>query len=140
MRFGPLEPTGILRVVEVNTIGPLLATRAVVERLSASERGRVVSVSSWLGSIERKQSGGNDGCCASKATLNMLTCAAAFDLAECGIVSVVVNPGWVSTDMGGSRAHLTPEQSMPGLVSLTDTFTPSHAGGFFQWDGSEYAW
>lgn len=140
VRFGQLEPTGILRMVEVNAIGPLLVTQAFVELLAASEQGRVVSVSSWLGSIERKQSGGNYGYCASKTTLNMLMRAAAFDLVARGIVSVVVNPGWVSTDMGGSRAHLTPEQSVSGLVSLTDALTPSHAGGFFQWDGSKHAW
>ena len=67
-------------MVEVNAIGPLLVTQAFVDLLAAGEQGRVVSVA-LLGSIERKQSGGNYGYCASKTTLNMLMRAAAFDLA-----------------------------------------------------------
>jgi NAD(P)-dependent dehydrogenase (short-subunit alcohol dehydrogenase family) len=140
VRFGALEPKGILRMVEVNAIGPLLVTQAFAGLLAKSERGRVLSISSWLGSIDRKQSGGNYGYCASKTTLNMLMRAAAFDLAQQGIVSVVANPGWVSTDMGGPRAQLTPEQSVAGLVRVTDTLTLDHAGRFLQWDGSEHPW
>jgi len=140
LRFGELEPAGILRMVEVNAIGPLLVTQAFADLLAASERGRVVSISSWLGSIERKQSGGNYGYCASKTTLNMLMRAAAFDLAKRGVVSVVVNPGWVSTDMGGPKASLTPEQSVGGLIRLAAGLTEAHSGQFMQWDGSQHAW
>ena len=140
VRFGQLEPAGILRMVEVNAIGPLLITQALADLLAAGGGGRVLSVSSWLGSIQRKQSGGNYGYCASKTTLNMLMRAAAFDLVGRGIVCVVANPGWVATDMGGSRARLTPEQSVAGLLRLTDNLTPDHAGRFFQWDGSEHPW
>ena len=140
VRFSEVEPAGILRMVEVNAIGPLLVTRALADLLAASDHGRVVSVSSWLGSIHRKQSGGNYGYCASKATLNMLMRAAAFDLAPTGVVSVVVNPGWVSTDMGGPRASLTPSQSVAGILQTADTLTPEHTGRFLQWDGSEHPW
>ena len=66
--------------------------------------------------------------------------AAAHDLAGRGIISVVANPGWVSTDMGGARAHLTPPESVAGLIDLADALTPDHAGRFFQWDGSEHPW
>ncbi len=100
----------------------------------------MISVSSWLGSIEGKTSGGNYGYCASKTTLNMLARAMAFDLLPLGIVSVVFNPGWVSTDMGGPRATLTPHQSVAGMLATTARLTPSQAGHFMQWDGTEHAW
>lgn len=140
VHFGKLEPEGILRMVQVNAVGPLLVTQAFASLLERSDNGRVVSISSWLGSLERKQTGMNYGYCASKTTLNMLMRAAAFDLAKSGVVSVVLNPGWVSTDMGGPRASLTPQQSVAGILAVTDSLTSEQAGRFLQWDGSEHPW
>ncbi|MCB9763605.1 MAG: SDR family oxidoreductase [Alphaproteobacteria bacterium] len=138
VRWGALEPEGILRMVQVNAVGPVLVTQALAPLLKPG--ARVLSISSWLGSIQRKTSGGNYGYCASKTTLNMLARAMAFDLAEQGVISVVANPGWVRTDMGGARAALTPDQSVSGLLALVDQLTPAHTGGFYQWDGTEHPW
>lgn len=140
VRLGELEPTGLLRMVQVNAVGPLLLSQALLPQLAASERARVLSISSWLGSISRKQSGGNYGYCASKTTLNMLMRAFAFDVADRGIISVVANPGWVQTDMGGPRASLTPEASVAGLLAMVDGLEPEQNGAFLQWDGSEHPW
>jgi len=140
VRFGALEPTGISRMVAVNAVGPILVTQSLVGLLQRGSEPRVVSISSWLGSISGKTSGGNYGYCASKATLNMLARAMAFDLSPLGITSVVFNPGWVSTDMGGPNAKLTPERSVRGMLTVTDHLTPSDAGRFLQWDGTEHAW
>ena len=138
VRFGDLEPEGILTMVRVNAIGPVLVTQALAGLLG--EGSKVVSISSWLGSIGGKSRGGNYGYCASKTTLNMLGRAMAFDLRERGVTAVVVNPGWVQTDMGGSRASLTPEQSVGGLLAVADGLTTQDAGRFLQWDGTEHPW
>ncbi|MCR9163915.1 MAG: SDR family oxidoreductase [Nannocystaceae bacterium] len=138
VRFGELEPEGILRMVRINAIAPVLVAQALSDLLK--EGSKIVSISSWLGSIAGKSSGGNYGYCASKTTLNMLARAMAFDLAPRGITSVVVNPGWVSTDMGGAKAKLTPEQSVQGLLRVVDTLTLDDAGKFLQWDGSPHPW
>jgi len=140
LRLGALEPTGIERMIRVNAIGPLLLTQACTDLLAAAEGAKVVSISSWLGSISVKTSGGNYGYCASKATLNMLARALAFDLAPMGITSVVVNPGWVSTEMGGPKARLAPAESAAGILQVMDGLAPADAGRFLQWDGSEHAW
>lgn len=138
VRFGQLEPEGILRMVRINAVAPVLVAQALSDLLK--EGSKIVSISSWLGSIAGKSSGGNYGYCASKTTLNMLARAMAFDLAPRGITSVVVNPGWVSTDMGGAKAKLTPEQSVQGLLRVVDTLTLDDAGKFLQWDGSPHPW
>ncbi len=138
VRLGSLEPQGILRMVQVNAVGPLLVSQALLPVLG--EGSKVVSISSWLGSIGGKTGGGNYGYCASKTTLNMLMRAFAFDVADRGVVSIVVNPGWVQTDMGGSRAKLTPEQSVAGLLATADGAGPEQAGAFLQWDGTVHAW
>jgi len=139
-RFGSLEPEGILRMVAVNAIGPVLVTQALTESLQQSPGARVISVSSWLGSIAGKTRGGNYGYCASKTTLNMLTRAMAFDLLPLGIVSVVFNPGWVRTDMGGPRAKLGVDESVAGMIRVTGGLTEADAGRFLQWDGSDLPW
>jgi len=140
VRFGELEPEGILRMVAVNAVGPLLVTQALVELLAQGTHPRVVCLSSWLGSIAGKRSGGNYGYCASKATMNMLVRAMACDLAPQGITAVAVNPGWVSTDMGGPQATLDPDEAVTGMLSVIDGLTPSDAGRFLQWNGTELAW
>lgn len=138
VRFSELEPEGILRMVRINAIAPVLVAQALAPLLG--EGSKILNISSWLGSIANKSSGGNYGYCASKTTLNMLARAMAFDLAPRGITSVVANPGWVSTDMGGQKAKLTPQQSVEGLLKVVDGLTPADAGKFFQWDGSAHAW
>jgi NAD(P)-dependent dehydrogenase (short-subunit alcohol dehydrogenase family) len=70
----------------------------------------------------------------------MLTRCLAFDVLQLGIVAVMVNLGWVQTDMGGSRAALTSEQSVHGLLRVIDGLTPTDAGRFIQWNGTEHPW
>lgn len=134
VRWGDLEPEGMLNMMRVNAIGPVLVTQALSSLLG--EDSRVLNVSSGLGSIGGKTSGGNYGYCASKATLNMLARAMAFDLAKRGVVSVCLNPGWVQTDMGGPKAPLTAEDSVRGMLRVMNAATPDDAGGFFNHDGT----
>jgi len=140
VRFGTLEPAGIERMIRVNAIGPVLVTQALKDLLAAAGGAKVVSISSWLGSITGKKRGGNYAYCASKTTLNMLTRAMAHDLRNSGIVSMVMNPGWVSTDMGGSKAELTPEQSVMGMLRVVSDLTTDDIGTFKQWNGETQPW
>lgn len=140
LSFGGLEPEGIVTMVRVNAIGPLMVTQTFADLLVGGKDPKVLNVSSWLGSITKKKGGGNYGYCASKATLNMLGRTLAHDLIERGIVTVMFNPGWVQTDMGGPRASLTPEESVKGMLAVIEEADEWHNAGFFQWDGSEHPW
>jgi NAD(P)-dependent dehydrogenase (short-subunit alcohol dehydrogenase family) len=70
----------------------------------------------------------------------MVTRSAAIDLAPRRIACVVVNPGWVKTDMGGSAARMTPEQSVSALRRLIEKLGPEQSGKFYNYDGREYPW
>jgi NAD(P)-dependent dehydrogenase (short-subunit alcohol dehydrogenase family) len=76
----------------------------------------------------------------SKAVVNMVMRNLAIDLAPRGITCVVVNPGWVRTDMGGSHATLTPAESVKRLRDLIETLGPAQSGKFFNHDGRECPW
>jgi NAD(P)-dependent dehydrogenase (short-subunit alcohol dehydrogenase family) len=138
LRLGELEQESLLNQLKVNTVGPILLVQELLPMLA--EGARILNVSSWLGSISIKQTGGNYGYAASKAALNMMNRALAGDLKERGVLTVVMNPGWVRTNMGGDKAKLSPEESVAGMLKALRAATLDDSGGFLQWDGTEHPW
>src|SRR5713101_2205229 len=139
-RTGNIDYESWQQVLNVNTMGPLRVTEAFVEQVARSERKVVVTITSGLGSLTDNTSGGSIPYRSSKAAVNMAMRSAAIDLAARGIACVLVNPGWVKTDMGGPGAPLTPSESVAALKSLIATLGLAHSGKFFHYDGREYAW
>ena len=139
-RTGNIDYESWAQVLDVNTMGPLRVTEAFVEHVARSERKVVVTITSGLGSLTDNTSGGSIPYRTSKAAVNMAMRSAAIDLAPRSIACVLVNPGWVKTDMGGAGAPLKPSESVAALKSLIATFGLAHSGKFFHYDGREYAW
>lgn len=140
LSLGQLDADAMLGMFRINAVGPLMLAQAFLPLLKEGNDPRIANVSSWLGSMTVKTGGGNYSYCASKAALNMLTRALAFDVQAMGIVAVALNPGWVKTDMGGPRANLTPEQSVQGMLQVIDGLQASDAGRFLEWNGNEHPW
>ena len=128
-----------LEVFLVNVQGPHRLTAALVPNLRRSDRPRVITLSSIMGSLGRS-SPGYPAYRSSKAAVNKVMQLLARDLAPMGIVACPVHPGWVQTDMGGPGAELPVGQAVAGLIALIDRLTPAHAGRFWQWDGTELPW
>jgi NAD(P)-dependent dehydrogenase (short-subunit alcohol dehydrogenase family) len=139
-RTGNIDYESWQQVLNVNTLGPLRVTEAFVEHIARSERKLAVTITSGLGSLADNTSGGSIPYRSSKAAVNMAMRSAAIDLAPRGIACVLVNPGWVKTDMGGPGAPLKPSESVAALKSLIATFGLAHSGRFFHYDGREYPW
>jgi len=57
-----------------------------------------------------------------------------------GITCVLLNPGWVRTDMGGPKAPLSPQESVTAMRGLIETVGPNQSGKFYNYDGREYPW
>lgn len=123
-----------------NAIGSIIVTQEFLPLLRKGRHPKIASITSGYGSLARTSSGGPYHYKASKAALNMYMHGLAVDLRNDGIISVVINPGWVNTAMGGSAASLTPEQSVSGMVKLIDKLTLKQTGGFFDWQGQEEPW
>ena len=139
-RVGTVDYESWARVLEVNALGPLRVLEAFLENLSRGERKLAVTITSGMGSIGDNTSGGSIAYRSSKAAVNMAMRSASIDLASRGIVCVVINPGWVKTDMGGPNATLTAEASVTAMRALIASLGREHSGKFFHYDGREYPW
>jgi NAD(P)-dependent dehydrogenase (short-subunit alcohol dehydrogenase family) len=139
-RIGNIDYESWEQVLNVNTTGPLRVTEAFIEHVARSERKLIVTITSGLGSIADNTSGGSIPYRTSKAAVNMAMRSAAIDLAPRAIACVLVNPGWVKTDMGGPNAPLTPSESVTAVKRLIGTLGLAHSGRFFHYDGRECPW
>jgi NAD(P)-dependent dehydrogenase (short-subunit alcohol dehydrogenase family) len=138
--IGNIDYESWAMVLDINTLGPLRVSEAFVDHVARSERKRIVTLTSGMGSIGDNTSGGAFAYRSSKAAVNMVMRSLAIDLSPRGITSVVINPGWVRTDMGGTNATLSPTESVARLRRLIDDLGPTQSGKFFNHDGREYAW
>jgi NAD(P)-dependent dehydrogenase (short-subunit alcohol dehydrogenase family) len=138
--IGNIEYETWARVLDVNTLGPMRVAEAFVDNVARSERKLIVTITSGMGSIADNTSGGAFAYRSSKAAVNMVMRSLAIDLAPRGITCVVVNPGWVQTDMGGPHATLAATDSVTRLRRLIDSLGSAQSGKFFNYDGREYAW
>jgi NAD(P)-dependent dehydrogenase (short-subunit alcohol dehydrogenase family) len=137
---GNVDYNSWAEVLDVNTMGPMRVTEAFIDQIARSERRLVVTITSGMGSLADNRSGGSIAYRSSKAAVNMVMRSAAIDLAPRRISCVLVNPGWVRTDMGGPGARLTPQESVTALRRQIDSFGPNHSGRFYNYDGREYPW
>jgi NAD(P)-dependent dehydrogenase (short-subunit alcohol dehydrogenase family) len=138
--IGSIDYHEWLRVLDVNVLGPLRMCEAFLDRVAQSDRRLIVTITSGMGSLADNTSGGYIAYRTSKAAVNMAMRTAAIDLRPRGISCVVVNPGWVRTDMGGPNAKLSPEQSVTAMRRVIAKLGPEDSGRFYNYDGREYPW
>jgi NAD(P)-dependent dehydrogenase (short-subunit alcohol dehydrogenase family) len=139
-RLGELTFEEALTVLHVNAVAPLMVTQRYLDLLRAGHAAKIVSISSGYGSVSANTGGFPYYYSASKAALNMFMRSLAADVKRWGITTVLLDPGWVSTDMGGPNAPLTPKQSVRAMICVIDTLTPRQNGHFLTWRGGEQVW
>jgi NAD(P)-dependent dehydrogenase (short-subunit alcohol dehydrogenase family) len=139
-KLGSLDYEDWRQVLEVNLLGPARVCEAFLDGLERSDRRLIVTITSGMGSLADNTSGGSILYRTSKAAVNMLMRTSALDLKPRGITCIVVNPGWVKTDMGGPNAKLSPEESIQAMRRLFAKLGPEDSGKFYNYDGREYPW
>ena len=139
-KLGSLDYEDWRQVLEVNLLGPARVCQAFLDGLERSDRRLIVTITSGMGSLADNTSGGSILYRTSKAAVNMLMRTSAIDLKARGITCIVVNPGWVKTDMGGPNAKLSPEESIHAMRRLIAKLGPGDSGKFYNYDGREYPW
>ena len=127
------------RSFQVNSLGPLRVTQALLPNLRAGDGKTIVNITSRLGSIELS-TGGLYSYRTSKTALNQINKIVSSELASEGFTNIVMHPGWVRTDMGGAGATLSKTESVSGMLGVIDNLTTDSNGKFFNYDGSELPW
>jgi NAD(P)-dependent dehydrogenase (short-subunit alcohol dehydrogenase family) len=125
-------PMDIVRMtMEINYYGPLNLCRAFVPMMKKTGYGRLVNVSSEMGSLA-SMGGDSAGYRVSKAALNALTRIVASEVRGYNIKVNSACPGWVRSDMGGSHAPRSLEQGAATIVWLATLDENGPSGGFYQ--------
>jgi NAD(P)-dependent dehydrogenase (short-subunit alcohol dehydrogenase family) len=135
-----IHPDVVEQDFEVNALGPLRVTQALLPCLRAGQRKTIVAITSGLGSISGNNDGGWTAYRISKAALNQLVRSMAAELSAEKFTCVAISPGWVRTDMGGSGAPLSAEESVHSMLRLIDRLRPSDTSRFFDRGGKEVPW
>ncbi len=120
-------------VLMTNVAGPFLTVRTFLPRVEAA-KGRIAIISSVMGSSGRAY-GGSHLYRASKAAATNLARNLAKELGPRGVAVGAYHPGWVRTDMGGSGAAVSPEESAGGLLARFDALSPETSGVFEDFRG-----
>ncbi len=119
-----------------NVMGVFLTIQWLLPSLQRAKAPKIAIISSRMGSQERAR-GGSYAYRASKAAAVNLGRNLAVDLEPLGIALGVYHPGWVRTDMGGTEADISVEQSASGLIAQFAELSLETAGCFRNWDGED---
>lgn len=139
-----IDGNAMAEVLRVNTIGPALIGKHVLDHLSTSGRSVFAAISARVGSVEDNRLGGWHSYRASKAALNQIIRNFAIELGRRNksAIAVSLHPGTVDTPLSEPFQSsvpdgklFTPEYSAGRLLSVIDTLEAKDNGGFFAWDG-----
>jgi len=141
-----VEHQTVRETMRTNFYGPLLLCQNCIPLMRKNGYGRIVNVSSTLGSLAEMadpESSYADlqspAYRLSKNALNGLTALFASQVRGENILVNSACPGWVKTDLGGSQAPLTPAQGADTPVWLATLPDKGPSGGFFR-DRKRITW
>jgi len=134
-----LEELEIVRdTMQTNVYGPLLLSRLAVPIMKTRRYGRIVNLSSGMGSLS-EMGAGYIAYRMSKAGINVVTRVLAAETEGMGILVNSVDPGWVRTAMGGRGATRSLEKGAETPLWLATLPDDGPTGGFFR-DRRAIAW
>lgn len=136
---GPPTQDEFDETMRANVWAAMLMSPIVGPRVAAAH-GKLVVVSSRMGSIGAREKPNFTTYRASKAAVNSVMKDAALTYASQGVVCVAMHPGWVRTAMGGAGADIDVADSAKGIRRTIDGLTRDDSGCFFNYDGAPMRW
>jgi NAD(P)-dependent dehydrogenase (short-subunit alcohol dehydrogenase family) len=138
--FGATDKNGWLETLHVNCIAPMMISEAFVEMVARSKLRIIAAMGSVMGSIAENSSGSHYAYRTSKAALHMVIKGLSRDLADRGIITVALHPGWVRTRMGGTDAPLGADVSAQGLKKVLLGLSAEESGCLIDSLGDKRDW
>lgn len=143
------DPETLLHYFRINSIGPLMVARAVLENQSRKSEFTFAAVSAMVGSIGDNRKGGWYGYRASKAALNQFIRNLANEcrLRFPGAAMVAIHPGTTDTDLSlpfqkniPPGKLYSPQITAKRLLDVLDSVNAEKSGRFLNWNGAEIPW
>ncbi|WP_089156100.1 SDR family oxidoreductase [Micromonospora sp. NBS 11-29] len=140
---GDVDVATVRAAVEVNVIGVIRVTEAMLPLLRRSASPRIVNMSSGVGSLTRQSASAGEhqtgplsvAYSPSKSMLNAVTIQYARALRDTGILINAACPGFTATDLNGFRGVRTPQQGAAVAIRLSTLPDDGPTGAFFEDDG-----
>jgi NAD(P)-dependent dehydrogenase (short-subunit alcohol dehydrogenase family) len=132
----------VREIYETNLFGPIFIIQAMLPLLLRSQAGRIVNVSSTLGSLQLTSDPASPmsqflalGYCSSKSALNAITVQFANELKGTPVKVNAICPGYVATDLNNHSGPRTPEQGARIAIEMATIGPDGPTGGYFDDDG-----
>lgn len=139
MGLDNLDFESIRQQFEVNAVGTLRLTQALLPQIKPG--GKVIIMTSRMGSIEDNTSGGSYGYRLSKVAVSMAGKSLSHDLKPQNIAVAILHPGLVKTRMTNfTQKGITPVESVKGLLARIDELTLANTGTFWHSNGEILPW
>jgi NAD(P)-dependent dehydrogenase (short-subunit alcohol dehydrogenase family) len=141
-----VSPKALRATFDVNFFGLVALTQALLPLIKKSDAGRIVNISSILGSLAINSDAGSDfyqvkplAYNASKTAVNQFTIHLAAALQDTPVKVNSAHPGWVKTDMGGDQAPIGIKEGARTAVRLATLGADAPTGRFFHFE-DEVPW
>lgn len=132
----------VRRTFDTNFFGVVAVTQAFLPLIRKSEAGRIVNVSSGLGSLTQLSDPTNQyysvnpfAYNASKSALNAFTVSLAKELRDTNIKVNSADPGYTATDLNGNSGPQTIPEGAQSSVTLALLAEDGPTGSFFEAKG-----
>lgn len=138
--FGDWTFDSMLKNLRINALGPAMLVQSLKPLLN--DGAKIINLSSGMGSVELNinPTDAMDAYAMSKAALNRWTVRLAEQFKPLGYTAVVINPGWVRTDMGGEEAPGNVEDAVANIFRTIEGLTLEDAGKFLSDEGAAIPW
>jgi NAD(P)-dependent dehydrogenase (short-subunit alcohol dehydrogenase family) len=148
LEFHPSEPSGcpidmVRETFETNVLGPIRMIQTMLPLIRRAPRGRIVNVSSGLGSLTLATTPGTKyierpllSYNTAKSALNSVTVQFANELRATPIKVNAVDPGFTNTDMTKRTGTRSAARAAEVVVDLATIGPDGPTGGFFDEAGA----
>ena len=133
----------MLNQFKVNTIGPALLIKQLINFLPRTGKAVFVTLSARVGSIEDNRLGGWISYRASKAALNQVIKTASIEALRKNPQSLfmAIHPGTVRSKLTekylGNHKFVQPDEAAKNILQVIEQKDHSHTGGFYAFDGQK---
>ena len=129
-----------IQMLRTNTVAPAILLKTLLKNIIASNRKIVMCISSRAGSISSQKIASKYSYRASKVALNSVMRNASLELEDQGVKIIIINPGWVKTDMGGPNAVIEVDESVSGMIRVLENADQLKTGCFLDYQGNSLPW